>query len=360
MPVRRLLLPIALVASSGCVQRPDLTFDNPCDPRGVVEPSCFAGDAGPVDAAEAGPDARPPDGRPPDDGVPVDADPPDSGLPVDASPPVDAGYARLEFIVDDRANATYTAVDGLAWKGSLSFFDGELHFDPGWSGPFPLLYDDGPWTAGGNEPAEAAADDNVWGCSVLFRSPERDQPFEFGLIRDSVDGSDGYWIWPEPLNGTTVVPAGSTATILAARVVLPAFGDIDVRLTLDIGALAAEFAEYDSANGVWVKSNLWGWSEIAMSDDGTRGDTVGDDDIFTFLLSEHIGPGSAHRHTGLPASGDEVQFVFVLGGVEYKIGGVPVADGVGAETRNPGNGQWEPAPVRNQPDGDMSTYIVAP
>lgn len=267
-------------------------------------------------------------------------------------------FARLNFVVDDTANMTYAAADGLAWKGSFSVSDGMLMHDPGWGGPFAVLYDDGPWDAGGHEPAGATAGDHIWGISIQTPSPEMDTAFEYGLIRGSVDGSDGQWIWVGP-NGQFTLPAGSTETIDVYTFEIPAFGEIDMRLTLDTSMLHMDFAEFDPANGVAVKSSAWGWSEIALVDDGTMGDETADDGVFTFVLSNHVGAGSANPHTGLLNSGDQAQFVFVLGGVEYKTGGAPPTDGVAASTMAPG-GDWMSVAVSNFEEGDRNTYITAP
>jgi len=47
------------------------------------------------------------------------------------------GTVGVDFSVDDTANQTYTAGDGLAWKGSFGFDSKTrvLAYDPGWSGP---------------------------------------------------------------------------------------------------------------------------------------------------------------------------------------------------------------------------------
>lgn len=295
------------------------------------------------------------DSGPRPDAATPDAGTPDTGVVPDAGPQPDAGFIRLNFSIDDSANQTYTSTDGLAWKGSFAY-DDETNVvlrNTGWTGPFPLLHDDGPWDQGGHEPAGATAGDNIWGTSILFAVPSEDAAFDYGAIRGSVDGSDGQWIW-QGTNGTFTVSAGQTTDVTATGLTIAAFGEIDLRLTIDTSSLAAEFSEFNPANGIAVKGSAWAWQEIGMVDDGTEGDETAADGIYTFVFSEHIG-----RHDGLLNSGDEPQFVFMLGGVEYKVGGAPSQTGVAAYTQAP-NDDWVEQTIENQAAGDQNTYITVP
>ncbi|MEZ4485254.1 MAG: PKD domain-containing protein [Syntrophotaleaceae bacterium] len=133
-------------------------------------------------------------------------------------PPVD--HVAVNFTIDDTANQTYGADDGLAWKGSFGFDSATriLSLDNSWGGPFVMLYDDGPWSSGGHEPAGATAGDSLWGVTVWV-SNAANQTFEYGAISGSTDGSDGAWIWVGP-NGTFTVSTGATTPIDATGLVL--------------------------------------------------------------------------------------------------------------------------------------------
>ncbi|MFN3201053.1 MAG: choice-of-anchor X domain-containing protein [Bradymonadia bacterium] len=279
--------------------------------------------------------------------------------PFDGNQP--EGTTAINFTIDDSANMTYGEADGLAWKGSFSY-DPETRIltrDPGWGGPFAVVYDDGAWNEGGHEPAGAVAGDSVWGITVFYPNPAEDTPFEYGAINGSVDGSDGGWIWIGANGSFTVAAGGSADGITADGLVIPAHGTIDMRLTIDTGALDESFAEFDPANGVRVKGNAFAWNEVDCVDDGTNGDVTAGDGVYTFVLSENVGEGTSLPHSGLLLSGDMPQFVFVLGGVEYKVGGIASTAGVAASTQAP-EGEWADAPVMNQPDGDQNTFITVP
>ena len=279
--------------------------------------------------------------------------------PFDGTQP--EGTTAINFMIDDSANQTYGAADGLAWKGSFAF-DGETRIltrDTGWGGPFAVLYDDGPWNEGGHEPAGATADDHIWGITVFYPNPEEETVFEYGAIQGSVDGSDGGWIWVGA-NGTFTVPAGGSAEgITATGLTIEPFGTIDMRLTIDSNGLDESFAEFDPANGINVKGNAFAWTEVACVDDGTNGDATADDGVYSFVLSYNVGEGTNLPHSGLLKSGDMPQFVFVLGGVEYKVGGMASATGVSAAVQAP-EGEWQSVDVMNQADGDQNTFITVP
>ncbi len=198
---------------------------------------------------------------------------------VDADMPNDmASFATVVFTIDDSANKSYEASDGLAWKGSFSYDSATnvLTFDGAWPGPFVTLFDDGSM-------GDATAGDGIWTAAVKVATPPMDQTFEYGAIRGSVDGSDGQWIWTGN-NGQFTVPAGETGEIVATGLVIPEFGTIDWKLTLDVsgnGANLAPVFQGTSYTDVKVKSSAQGFTEIALVDDGTKGDVSANDGIFT-------------------------------------------------------------------------------
>ena len=268
-----------------------------------------------------------------------------------------ANTVAVNFTIDDTANQTYTTADGLAWKGSFGFNSATrlLTFDGAWGGPYVMLYDDGPWTSGGHEPEGATAGDSLWGVTVwVSNSATRD--FEYGAISGSVNGSDASWIWVGS-NGTFHVTAGSSTPIDAPGLVIPAFGTIDLQLTIDISSNGANldpaFAGADYTGQVTVKGSAWGWNEVALVDDGTKGDTTAGDGIYTFVLSENLG-----LHDGLLYSGDTPEFIFVLGGVEYTSAGTAVSTGVNALV-NSGSG-WSTVPVETLSSGSLALFVTVP
>ena len=61
---------------------------------------------------------------------------------------------ELTFWIDDSANKTYTQGE-LIWKGSFTYdsITRMLTHDASWGGgegPYPTLWDDGPWNEGGH------------------------------------------------------------------------------------------------------------------------------------------------------------------------------------------------------------------
>lgn len=264
----------------------------------------------------------------------------------------------VNFVVDDSANAVFLDAEAQ-WKGSFQY-DGATriaYHDGSWNGgngPFAPLYDDGPWTAGGHEPIGQVADDHILGVTMFVHPPASGSvTFEYGLVDNAFN--DG-WIWVGG-NGSFVVAAGATAPISAPGLTFAAFGTTDVALTLDTGNLDAG-ATWDTST-VEVKGSGWAWNEITMRDDGVAPDTTAADGIYVFVLSEHAGIGNTYYHTGLAASGQQVQFVFVLGNTEYKVSSVPPTAGVSAQTMRPA-ASWIAATVGNLAGGDQNTYITAP
>ncbi len=150
----------------------------------------------------------------------------------------------VNFTIDDSANQIYESSDGLAWKGSFNYDPATrlLTFDGAWGGPFPMLYDDGPWTEGGHEPEGATADDHVWGITVWI-SNTSEATLEYGAISGSVNGSDGAWIW-EGANGTVTITAGATTAVDATGLVF---------------LLQAYSFDFEDDNGGFTAANLWEW-----------------------------------------------------------------------------------------------------
>jgi hypothetical protein len=267
-------------------------------------------------------------------------------------------YASIAFTIDDSANGTYTAGE-LEWKGSFAYdaATGYVTYDGTWTGPFPTLFDDGPSSAGGHEPTGATASDSIWGVVVKFAPPDADVTFEYGA-----QNSGGGWIW-QGQNGTVTVPAGSTATIVADGLVIPAFGTIDFRLMIDTNALAANWTFTPGTDTLTVKGSYAAWAEMTLVDDGTKGDPAASDGIYTFVLSENVGAGTSFPHSGLLESGGQPEFVFVIAGVEYKgdIGGGTtgaLADGVTADTWDAAGSQWEARTITWATNGN--TIITVP
>jgi hypothetical protein len=229
----------------------------------------------------------------------------------------------INFSVDDSANKTYDASDGLAWKGSLSFdaTTRELSYDASWGGPFAVLHDDGPRAQGGHEPSGATAGDGIWGITAWADPLGAPFTIEYGAIRGSIDGSDGEWIWIGN-NGSVLVEAESEE-VTATGLTIPAFGTIDIRWELDLPNIDPSFEDWTSVSTVEVRTSVLGYREISMVDDGTAGDETAGDNIYTMVLSENLG-----KHEGLRKLGEGVEFIFVLDGVEYRVGGQ--ASGVGA------------------------------
>ncbi len=238
---------------------------------------------------------------------------------------VETNFATLTFSIDDSANRTFEASDELQWKGSFNYdaATNVVAFDAAWGGPFPLLYDDGPAPAGHEKPG-ATAGDSIWTTVVKVASPAADQAFEYGAAYGAGGAS---WIWVGT-NGSLTVPAGSTAQIDAPGLVIAPHGTVDLLLTIDVGddgAALDPLFQGLAYTDVKVKGSAWGWVEVAMTDDGTKGDATAADGIYTFRLSDNLG-----KHDGLLKPGVPAEFVFVLGGVEYKVEGAPPATGVTA------------------------------
>ncbi|MEC8023158.1 MAG: IPT/TIG domain-containing protein [Myxococcota bacterium] len=244
-----------------------------------------------------------------------------------------SGVARLVLLADDTANRTYQNGQ-IRWTGSFEWDRDTnlLQFATSWlpeEREWPGLYDDGPISEGGHEAEGQIANDGVFSTELWFNAVE-ETTFEYGALNE-----ESNWIWTGP-NGTLTVPAGTTDVLDAGRLTFPAFGTLDMRLTIDTSALSPEFATITpESDNVFVKGTMNSWSPVQLLDDGSAGDEVAGDGIFTYLHSTKLGP-----HDGLLATGQQVQFVFVFAlkeqfvedGIEYKFPVDAVLDGVRAYT----------------------------
>ncbi len=125
--------------------------------------------------------------------------------------------------------------------------------DPAWTGPFPLLFDDGPWNASsaGHEPAGAIAGDHVFGATVFVKpSATGKDTYEYGLV----DATNNVWMW-RGATGTFDVAAGATEPVNLAVVTLPGFGASDIKLVADAALLAGA----QGLSTLLVVGSAWGW-----------------------------------------------------------------------------------------------------
>jgi len=265
----------------------------------------------------------------------------------------------VNFTMDDTAAQSFGPGEAQ-WKGSWKYdaITRIGYYDAGWSGPFPPLYDDGPWTTGGHEPIGEVAGDHVFGATMFVQVPEEKVTYAYGLI-DHTFG-DG-WIWPGSQNGGFDVLPDATAAIDAQGVVRPAPGTTNLKLVLDTAALKAPATGTWDTSEVRVKGLAWGWFEVPMYDDGTHGDATAADGKWTFQLSDWTGPGKPARG-GLLTAG-EWPFVFVFGPdganeKEYKSPSPPT-EGVTAFLKT-GAGAFTATTVTTQPAGDKNTLVTVP
>lgn len=292
-----------------------------------------------------------------------------------------AGTIAVNFTVDDTANMVYAPGD-LKWKGSMLYnpTTRKVTVDSGWSGDNgggPLsgwapLMDDGPWTVTttAHEPIGNVANDHKFGVTVFVTPPAAGtQAYEYGLIDQTYETAYGNgWIWPPGPNGTFTVAAGQTADINAPGLVIPAFGTIDLRLTVDTGALDAG-SVWDTTN-VGVKGSAWAWGTVNITSTASAG-------VYNFVLSAYTGAGKQFDHTGLLKSGQTPEFIFTFDAedtgstttsccaagcgrtppCEYKVSGVAATAGVTAETK-PAGGAFAPRTISIA--GNGNTYITVP
>jgi hypothetical protein len=245
-----------------------------------------------------------------------------------------AGTVALSFSIDDTAGRTYTTAGissdpnagTLQWKGSFTYdySTRRLTYAPDWglgNGPYPPLYDDGPWNVGGHEPLGATAGDHTWGVTAYMTIPTVDTRVQYGAQ------DENGWIW-SATNGELLVPANQTLPLTAAGMSIPGPGTIDLKLTIDTSALAPG-APYTPGDLGRVKCSVSNWFPSP---------TIGLGAVYSMTLSNVVGPGTTYPHTGLLHSGDRVEFIFTFGpdssAVEYRS-----AAGVTAQTKPPG-GAW--------------------
>jgi len=249
-----------------------------------------------------------------------------------------AGTVAVGFTVDDTANKLWKSQE-LEWKGNVKF-DSTTRigtFDATWGGPWAKLWDDGPYTAGGHEPANAVAGDHKLGVVVFIAPPATgSQIYEYGL-RDATnpDPVMGGWVWVGS-NGTFTLAAAETAAKSAPGLTFPTHGTIDMQLTINLASLGA--GTWDTSR-VAVKGSAWGWSEVTLLDNGQKGDAAAGDGIFTYQLSQNLDQ-TKPPYPGLLKTGDKPEFIFVLGPTtgskEYKdAGGIAYTTGVTAGTKTP-------------------------
>ncbi len=223
------------------------------------------------------------------------------------------GTASIRFYVDDRATKTFKDGD-MVWTGSWKWDEKTnlIVFNAAWGpndGPYPLLYDDGPIAQGGHEMAGAEAGDSVFSAEVWIKA-EKEETFQYGVLNEL-----GFWMWEGP-NGEVTVPAGSTEDFNVQGLELKPFGDIDIKITMDLSKLHPEFEfvnEYDSPN-VYLKGAMNMWTPVQILDAGPdvdKGDDVAGDGIYTFVQSKNLG-----KHTGLLYAGQHAQFTLMFSKAE--------------------------------------------
>lgn len=270
----------------------------------------------------------------------------------------------LAFQVDDSANQTFGDGD-MKWTGSFAWDETTNEIVPADSwlpsdGPYPLLYDDGPLSAGGHEKEGAVKGDHIFSTQVKFKAAT-DTTFEYGVLNEFDN-----WMWVGP-NGKLVVPAGATGVIDAPGQTLKKFGTIDMKVTLDTQTLHPNFALWKPAtHKFYLKGSMNQWTPVQLLDDGQKGDAVADDGIYTYVHLLNLG-----KHDGGLPAGDEVQFMFVATqgdalpeeGQEYKGAMKANAEGVEAWTGTGAGGAWESAAVLFAKDSKgkfENTAIVVP
>lgn len=288
------------------------------------------------------------------------------------------GTIAVNFKVDDSANKVYTAGD-LEWKGGWSYNAGTriaTRDDATWAGPYPMLYDDGPWTVAttAHETATSTAGDHIWSVTMFVTPPATgSQQWNYGLNDVYYQAQFGNgWIWPGA-NGSFTVTAGQTTDIDAPGLVIGAFGDRDLRLTIDTSAMDATYVWSTAHVGVKGTATAWGVANITANKVGT---------VYTFTLSDFVGAGKPFKHTGLIHGGTDSEFIFTFDGMmtgslttsccdvgcgstapcEYKVHGQASAEGVTAATKLPTSATYDPAVIGTKSGGmsSINTYIAVP
>ena len=281
-----------------------------------------------------------------------------SDTPPAATPfPRPAGYIAVGFSANDTANRVF-ANNELGWKGAMAFAETNrvITEDGSWSGPFANLYDDGPWTAGGHEPATGVAGDRIFGATVFIKPPTAagtNITIGYGM-QDNVYQTryNEGWVWPAGPDGSFVVMAGQTTDINASGMTLPAHGTVHFQLKLDSAALTPP-----DGGGTWtlttvkVKGSATSWAEVDVTTTAAAG-------VYTLDLFTQVGAGKPFYHSGLLKTGDKPEWIWVLNGVEYKAAGTAARGGVTAATRATATGAWVAATVMLA--GNNNTTITVP
>jgi len=314
--------------------------------------ACTANDGNDGSGTTAGPD---------DTSTQADG-PPDAcadGAPFDASGAVCDGHAAVDFRIDDSASGILGASAILYWQGAFGHdpVRRTLNADSAWKAPFPQLYDDGPWDDGGHEPLGATAGDGIWGYTGFFdlsSLPGGDPTtLAFGAVRDDPDGP---WIWNRANDAEgsfTVGPDDENATVDAGGLVMPAFGDRDLRVTVDAATVASldvdgngspDFAGWDPADGMRIKSPWWDWIEVPL---------VANADNSQFSVELSTIAKDASLRTGLLPTDQAFWFVLALadgaaGTQDYALDGSARPEGVTVEVGSTA-GDYLPVAIEVRP-----------
>jgi hypothetical protein len=259
--------------------------------------------------------------------------------PVVTPFPRPAGTIAVNFVIDDTAGKVF-AGNEMAWKGNMLYDAAtrKITIPNNWDGPFAPLYDDGPWDQGGHEPLGAVAGDHKLGAAVFITPPPAGGnaiTAEYGLI-DTKFG-DG-WIWPKATNGSFTINPGRTTDLDASGGTLAGFGTTDLKVTLDTSALTPPDTGTWATNTITLKGKFTAWNtvDVVPSKVGT---------VYTFVASDSLGAGKKFYHSGLFASGAAPEWVFMLGGLDYKALGVAASGGVTAYTKAAGTNTWVSQPI---------------
>ena len=280
-----------------------------------------------------------------------------SDTPV-AGFPQPAGTVAVNFTVDDSANKGFAA-GNLQWKGAMVYdtVKRTIAADSTWGGPFATLYDDGPWTAGGHEPAGAVAGDHKWGITVFAKPPATGtDTYSYGLndasqVKGAVLVGPNGWMWIGD-NGSFSVASGATAAVTAPGLTLKTPGNTDIQIVIDTNALGT--GTWDKTY-ITIKGNFLTWSRILLTPDAAG--------KATFVLSNFVGAGKLLPQFGLAASGDKPEFGFNFGtgdGVEYKDANkAMITTGITAGVRTGTSGAFTAATVAVNAT-NKNTYITIP
>jgi hypothetical protein len=272
----------------------------------------------------------------------------------DATPTTDSGGDTtpagkgvwLTFAVDDSANQTFGNAD-IKWTGSFKWDAKTNSIEPATSwlptdGPYPVLYDDGPFASGGHEQDDGVAGDHILTTKVLF-TPSADTTLEYGALNEL-----DHWMWVGP-NGQIAVPKTASGTIAVPGMKLKKFGTHDAKLTLDLAALNPAFKTWNATDfKFFVKGTMNQWTPVQLLDDGQKGDAKAGDGVLTYVHSQHL-----IKHVGLIPGNEEVQFTFVAtqgdqepeDGQEYKAATQAYTEGVAAFSDDGADKSWTPLPV---------------